>query len=88
MHFYFRSFAAQSEIAPARTRSGQWAQALVPLCALVLLAATGEIVLDGALAHSPFVPKQPAIAGWLAGIGEHLGQRVFLIALLQTNSRQ
>ncbi|MDQ6811370.1 MAG: polyprenol phosphomannose-dependent alpha 1,6 mannosyltransferase MptB [Actinomycetota bacterium] len=76
------SVAAQSEIAPARTRSGQWAPALVALCALVLLAATGEIVLDGALAHSPFVPKQPAIAGWMAGIGEHLGQRVFLIALL------
>jgi hypothetical protein len=48
----------------------------------VLLAATIEVVLDGALEHSPLIPKQPAIAGWLAGLGERLGFRVFLIALL------
>jgi hypothetical protein len=47
-----------------------------------LLAAAAEIVLDGALAHSELIPKSPAIAGWLAGIGERLGFRVFLIALL------
>ena len=44
--------------------------------------ATAEIVLDGAAGHSPLIPKSPAIAGWLAGIGERLGYRVFLIALL------
>lgn len=49
---------------------------------IVLLAATLEIVLDGAAGHSPLIPKAPQIAGWLSGIGEHLGFRVFLIALL------
>jgi len=49
---------------------------------VVLLAATIEIVLDGAVGHSPLIPKSPQIAGWLAGIGERLGYRVFLIALL------
>jgi alpha-1,6-mannosyltransferase len=48
----------------------------------VLLAATAEIVLDGAAGHSPLIPKSPSIAGWLSGIGERLGYRVFLIALL------
>ncbi len=48
----------------------------------VLLAATLEIVLDGATDHSPLIPKSPQIAGWMGGIGEHLGYRVFLIALL------
>ena len=62
--------------------SGRPARALVVLCALVLVAATAEIVLDGAVGHSPLIPKQPEIAGWLGGIGERLGYRVFLIALL------
>jgi hypothetical protein len=48
----------------------------------VLVAATAEIVLDGALGHSPLIPKSPAIAGWLTGLGERLGYRTFLIALL------
>jgi len=48
----------------------------------VLVAATAEIVLDGAAGLSPLIPKSPAIAGWLGGIGERLGYRVFLIALL------
>jgi hypothetical protein len=48
----------------------------------VLLAATAEIVLDGAIGHSPLIPKSPQIAGWLQGVGERLGYRVFLIALL------
>jgi len=55
---------------------------LAALLALVLLAATAEIVLDGALGHSALIPKSPDIAGWLGGIGERLGFRVFLIALL------
>jgi hypothetical protein len=49
---------------------------------VVLLAATLEIVLDGAAGHSPLIPKSPQIAGWLSGVGERLGFRVFLIALL------
>lgn len=49
---------------------------------MVLLAATVEIVLDGAVGHSPLTPKSPQIAGWLDGVGERLGFRVFLIALL------
>ncbi len=70
---------------PARTRDGgvrRWAPALAGLCTLVLVAATAEIVFDGALGHSPLIPKSPSIAGWLSGIGERLGYRVFLIALL------
>jgi alpha-1,6-mannosyltransferase len=74
--------AAQSELGLTRTRSEQWAPVLVAGCALVLVAATVEIVLDGAVGHSPLIPKSPEIAGWLGGIGERLGFRVFLIAVL------
>jgi alpha-1,6-mannosyltransferase len=82
--------AAQSELGLARTRaSAQWAPALATACALVLIAATAEIVLDGAVGHSGLIPKSPQIAGWLthpfgigARIGERLGYRVFLIAVL------
>jgi hypothetical protein len=56
--------------------------ALAGLCALVLLAATLEIVFDGALGHAPLIPRSPAVSRWLVGIGERLGYRVFLIALL------
>jgi glycosyl transferase family 87 len=76
------SVAAQSELGLARGRAEQWAPALAALCALLLLAATAEIVLDGAVGHTPLIPKSPAIAGWLQGIGERLGYRVFLIAIL------
>jgi hypothetical protein len=69
-------------LAGSAARARRWAPALAALCGLLLLAATAEIVLDGALAHSALIPKSPAIAGWLAGIGERLGYRVFLIALL------
>ena len=74
--------AAQSELRLARTRTRQWTPVLGAACALLLLAATAEIVLDGAVGHSPLIPKSPEIAGWLQGIGERLGFRVFLIALL------
>jgi Glycosyltransferase family 87 len=60
----------------------RWARALLVLCALVLVAATAEIVIDAAAGRSPLIPKQPQIAGWLSGIGERLGYRGFLIALL------
>ena len=48
----------------------------------MLLAATLEIVLDAALGHAPLIPRSPEISGWLQGVGERLGYRVFLIALL------
>jgi hypothetical protein len=70
---------------PARARGEgvrRWAPALAGLCTLVLVAASAEVVFDGAAGHSPLIPKSPSIAGWLSGIGERLGYRVFLIALL------
>ena len=76
------SVAAEGELGFARTRSEQWAPAFCTLLALVLVAATAEIVLDGALDHSALIAKSPEIAGWLKGIGERLGYRVFLIAIL------
>ncbi|HEY2571420.1 MAG TPA: polyprenol phosphomannose-dependent alpha 1,6 mannosyltransferase MptB [Solirubrobacteraceae bacterium] len=74
--------AAQSELRLARIRTAQWAPALAAACALLIVAATAEIVLDGAVGHSILIPKSPQIAGWLQGIGERLGYRVFLIAVL------
>jgi alpha-1,6-mannosyltransferase len=74
--------AAQSELPLAGTRPAQWAPALAAACALLILAATAEVVLDGAVGHSILIPKSPEIAGWLNGIGERLGYRIFLIALL------
>jgi hypothetical protein len=56
--------------------------ALAGLFTLLLLAATAEIVIDGSLGHSALIPKSPQLAGWLNGIGERLGYRVFLIALI------
>jgi len=81
------SVAAEGELGFARTRSEQWAPVLLALLALLLVAATAEIVLDGALDHSALIPKSPEIAGWLKGIGERLGYRVFLIALLTFTGR-
>ncbi len=74
--------AASGQLPLARTRSAQWAAPLAAACALLLVAATAEIVLDAAVGHSILIPKQPQIAGWLSGIGERLGFRVFLIALI------
>jgi Glycosyltransferase family 87 len=83
------SAVAYSERLHARARSRRWVPALAGLLSLLLVAATAEIVLDAALGHSPLVPHSPDIAGWLtnpfgvgARIGERLGYRVFLIALL------
>ncbi len=61
--------------------SERWTPIWAGLCALLMLAATGEIVLDGAVGHSPLIPRSPQIARWLQGVGERLGFRVFLIAL-------
>jgi alpha-1,6-mannosyltransferase len=74
--------AASGQFPLARTRSTQWAAPLATVCGLLLVAATAEIVIDAAVGHSILIPKQPPIAGWLSGIGERLGYRVFLIALL------
>ena len=74
--------AAQQALSPVSTRTSQWAKPLAVACALLLLAATAEIVLDGAVGHSILIPKSPEIAGWLTGIGERLGYRIFLIAVL------
>jgi alpha-1,6-mannosyltransferase len=76
------SVATQGERGVARIRSESWRPALVSLLALLILAATTEIVLDGAAGRSPLIPKSPPIASWLQGIGERLGYRVFLIAIL------
>jgi hypothetical protein len=65
-----------------RVRPQRWASALTGLCALLLVAGTAEIALDGAAGTSPLIPKQPSTTGWLEGIGERLGFRIFLIALL------
>ncbi|HVR06110.1 MAG TPA: hypothetical protein VMS02_08705 [Solirubrobacteraceae bacterium] len=65
-----------------RGASARWGGGLAGACALVLLAASIEIVLDAAAGHSALIPKQPSTAGWPGGLGERLGFRVFLIALL------
>jgi alpha-1,6-mannosyltransferase len=74
--------AAEGGLRGAGARGGRCAPALATLLALLIVAATAEIVLDGALGHSPLIPKSPEIAGWLQGIGERLGYRVFLIAII------
>jgi alpha-1,6-mannosyltransferase len=78
--------AAREGRDPARAADGsgarRWVPALAGICTLVLLAATLEVVLDGALGHAPLIPRSPDISKWLVGIGERLGYRVFLIALL------
>ena len=76
------SAAAPSVRGGAGVRSDWWAPALAGLLAVLLAAATAEIVVDGAAGHSALIPKSPPIAGWLGGIGERLGYRVFLIAVL------
>jgi len=74
-----------SSPAPDAVAPKEGSRALIGLAILaivVLLAATLEIVLDGAVGHSPLIPKSPHAATWLGGVGERLGFRVFLIALL------
>jgi hypothetical protein len=76
------SAVAQSEPGTISVRSARWAPALAALFGLLLVVAAGEIVVDGTAGPSPLIPKSPVLAGWLSGIGERLGFRVFLIALL------
>src|SRR5271166_4531940 len=79
------SAVAHGERGLPTVRSERWAPALAGLLALLLIAANVEIVPDGSVPHSGLIPKQPAIAGWLSGLGERLGFRVFLIALLSSS---
>lgn len=72
----------ERRVAAAPRGHERWAPALATALALVLVAAAVEIVLDGALGHSPEIPLQPDISSWLPQVGERLGYRVFLIALL------
>lgn len=74
--------SGQSSHSELREHAPRWKTALLGALTLVLLAATIEIVLDAAVGHSALIPKSPDIASWLVGIGERLGYRVFLIALL------
>ena len=62
--------------------SRAWVRPLLWFCALVLIAAALEIVIDASLGRSVLIPRSPTLARWLQGIGERLGFRVFLIALL------
>jgi Glycosyltransferase family 87 len=76
------SAVAQSEPGLIRVRSERWAPALGALCGLALVAASAEIVIDATAGPSPLIPKSPALASWLSDIGQRLGYRIFLIALL------
>jgi len=76
------SVAVGSDRAPAEVRSARWQPALVSLLAVLLLAALLEVVIDAASGHSVLVPRSPNTDGWLKNVGEHLGFRIFLIALL------
>ncbi len=78
--------SVRGEIRVRSVRSSRALPTLVAVLALVLVVATAEIVLDGAVGHSPLIPRSPTIAGWLQGIGERLGYRVFLIAILASGA--
>jgi hypothetical protein len=76
------SAVAQGEPRLAHERSERWVPALAAVCGLLLVAIAAEIVIDAAAGPSPVVPKSPELVGWLSGLGERLGYRGFLIALL------
>ena len=76
------SVAVESERLPAGVRSERRQAALASLLGALLLAALLEIAIDAASGHSPLIPRSPDTDGWLKGVGEHLGFRIFLIALL------
>jgi hypothetical protein len=94
-----QSLAGSGRIAARRFRNGRRRDAeradpgratlaLAGLCTAVLLVATLEVVLAGAVGHSPLIPGSPGLTGWLQavdrfiGFYERLGFRMFLIALL------
>ncbi|MGD1056764.1 MAG: hypothetical protein ABR992_05045 [Solirubrobacteraceae bacterium] len=76
------SAIAQGEPRLAHERSERWVPALATVCGLLLVFTAAEIVIDAAAGPSPVVPKSPQLVGWLSGVGERLGYRGFLIALL------
>lgn len=77
------SVAAQSlSTGPARTRDARWTSALNALFAVLIVAATAEIIIDASAGHTGVVPKQPFTAGWLSGLGALLDYQIFLAALL------
>ena len=83
------SAVAQGEPRLAHERSERWVPALATVCGLLLVAVAAEIVIDAAAGPSPVVPKSPELVAWLttpfgggARLGERLGYRGFLIALL------
>ncbi len=81
------SVAAQSLTSgPARIRAERWMTALNALFALVIVAATLEIVIDAAAGHTGVVPKSPSIAPWFSPLSTLLGYRTFLIALLAASA--
>jgi hypothetical protein len=71
-----------------RAAPGRVTLALAGACALILVAATLEVVMSGAVGHSPLIPGSPGLTGWLQAIDhffgfyERLGFRMYLIALL------
>jgi hypothetical protein len=76
------SAVAHTEGRLPRVRSVRWEGTLAITLGLVMVAAIAEIVIDGSVGHSALIPVSPHLAGWLSGLGEKLGFRVFLIALL------
>jgi hypothetical protein len=66
----------------ARAGTGRRAHVLAGLLITVMLAATLEIVIDGAVGSSPLIPLSPNITGWFNDLGEPLGYRIFLMDLL------
>jgi len=81
------SVAAQSLTSgPARIRAERWMAALNALFALVIVAATLEIVIDSSAGHTGLVPKSPSIAPWFSPLGTLLGYRTFLWAILSASA--
>ncbi len=76
------SVAVESERAPARARSERRLAPLAWLFAGLLLLALLEVTIDAASGHSALIPRSPDTDGWLKDLGQHLGYRIFLIALL------
>ena len=76
------SVAVESGRAPAGVRSQRWQATLASLLGVLLVAALLEVVIDAASGHSALIPRSPDTDGWLKHVGEHLGFRIFLIALL------
>jgi len=73
---------APAEASRAGERRRRFTLALAGFLGLLLVLAVAEIMIDGSAGRSALIPKAPSISKWLGAIGEPLGYRVFLIALL------